>query len=101
MVLLIAKKVFLNDAFFASENIKFVVVLSVISIRLALSPGESTYIAGVSLDRCKGLELLSDFRFTSLVDVPELYKWRIFVESGEKVRSVLRPLESFDLSVLT
>lgn len=50
MVLLIAKKVFLNDAFFACKNIKLVVVLSVISIRLALSPSDSTYVAGVSLD---------------------------------------------------
>jgi hypothetical protein len=75
MVLLIAKKMFLNDAFFTSKNIKLVVVLSVISIRLALSPSESPYVAGVSLDRCKGLQLLSDLGFAPLVDVPELYEW--------------------------
>jgi len=50
MMLLIAKKVLLDDAIFACENVKLVVILSVIRIRKSLSPCESTNIAGISLD---------------------------------------------------
>ncbi len=75
MVLLIAKKVLLNNAILAGEYTKLVVILRVIYVRLSLSPSKGTDVARLSLDRFKGLQFLRDLGLTSLVDVPKFNQW--------------------------
>lgn len=78
---LITEKMLLDDAFFASEDIKLVVILSIVDVCNTLSPSECTYVTRVSFDRSEGLQLVSDVRLASLIYVPEFYQRRIFAES--------------------